>query len=66
MRHSLLLGKWKELFFWFPIEELIQSRQKEYYDALGMADKQADSAGFVEFYNVTLLIQPIHKFLWQP
>ena len=48
MWHSLLLGKWKELFFWLPIEELIQSRQKEYYDALGAADKQANSAGFVE------------------
>lgn len=34
MWHSLLLGKWKELFFWLPIEELIQSRQKEYYEAL--------------------------------
>lgn len=48
MWHSLLLGKWKELFFWLPIEELIQSRQKEYYGALSAADKQADSAGFVE------------------
>ncbi len=48
MWHSLLLGRWKELFFWLPIEELIRSRQQEYYDALGMADKQADSAGFVE------------------
>lgn len=48
MWHSLLLGKWKEMFFWLPIEELIQSRQKEYYDALCAADKQADSAGFVE------------------
>lgn len=48
MWHSLLLGRWKELFFWLPMEELIQSRQKEYYDALGTADKQADSAGFVE------------------
>lgn len=48
MWHSLLLGQWKEMFFWLPIEELIQSRQKEYYDALGAADKQADSAGFVE------------------
>lgn len=48
MWHSLLLGKWKDLFFWLPIEELIQTRQKEYYDALGAADKQADSAGFVE------------------
>lgn len=48
MWHSLLLGKWKDLFFWLPIEELIQSRQKEYYEALGTADSQADSAGFVE------------------
>ncbi len=48
MWHSLLLGKWKELFFWLPIEELIQSRQREYYEALGAADRQSDSAGFVE------------------
>lgn len=48
MWHTLLLGKWKELFFWLPVEELIQSRQKEYYEALGEADRIADSAGFVE------------------
>lgn len=48
MWHSLLLGKWKELFFWLPVEELIQSRQAEYYEALGTADKEADSACFVE------------------
>lgn len=48
MWHSLLLGRWKELFFWLPVEELIQSRQREYYEALGAADRQADSAGFVE------------------
>lgn len=48
MWHSLVLGKWKELFFWLPIEELIQSRQKEYYDALEAADALADSADFVE------------------
>lgn len=49
MWHSLFLGQWKELFFWLPIEELIQSRQKECYDTLGTADKETDSAGFVEF-----------------
>lgn len=48
MWHSLLLGQWKELFFWLPIEELIQSKQSEYYDALGKSDKAADSAVFVE------------------
>lgn len=30
------------------LDELIQSRQKEYYEALGTADMQMDSAGFVE------------------
>lgn len=48
MWHSLLLGKWNELFFWLPIEELIRSRQQDYYDALGKSDKKADSYIFVE------------------
>ena len=48
MWHSLLLGKWNELFYWLPIEELIRSRQREYYDALGKSDKEADSSAFVE------------------
>ncbi len=48
MWHSLLLGKWNELFFWLPMEELIRERQKDYYDALGAADARGDSAGFVE------------------
>ncbi|MDO4711529.1 MAG: Fic family protein [Peptostreptococcaceae bacterium] len=48
MWHSLLLGNWNEVFFWLPIEELIRSRQQEYYDALARSDKAADSAFFVE------------------
>lgn len=43
------LGKWKELFFWLPVEELIKRRQKEYYDALGASDKKSDSYEFVYF-----------------
>ena len=48
MWHSLLLGNWNDLFYWLPIEELIRSRQQEYYDALGKSDKEADSSAFVE------------------
>ena len=48
MWHTMLLGNWKGLFFWIPVEELIQTRQKEYYDALNMADSLADSSCFVE------------------
>ena len=53
--HSLLLGTWKELFFWLPIEELIRTRQKEYYDALGQADRESDSSEFVRFVLEVIL-----------
>ncbi|EPD28737.1 Fic family protein [Actinotignum schaalii] len=46
--HSLLLGQWKELFFWLPVEELIQSRQQDYYRAFVVAGKEGDSSNFVE------------------
>lgn len=49
MWHSLLLGQWKKLFLWLPIEELIKLRQKEYYDVLGISDREADSTSFIEF-----------------
>lgn len=48
MWHSLLLGKWNEIFYWLPIEELIRSRQQEYYDSLGKSDQESDSSTFVE------------------
>jgi len=47
--HTALLGKWNSVFYWLPVEELIQKNQQGYYDALGAADSQADSSGFVEF-----------------
>lgn len=49
MWHSMLLGKWKELFYWIPVEDLIRTRQKEYYQALHQADRDVDSHIFVEF-----------------
>ena len=48
MWHSLLLGQWREVFLWLPMEELIQSRQQEYYDALGQADRSGTSTEFVK------------------
>ena len=49
MWHTLLLGKWKKIFFWIPIEELIKRKQEEYYSTLAIADKQGNSTVFVEF-----------------
>lgn len=47
--HTALLGAWNPVFYWLPVEELIQQNQQGYYDALGAADSQADSSVFVEF-----------------
>lgn len=49
MWHSLLLGRWNEIFYWLPVEELIRSRQQEYYNALNKSDRESDSSTFVEF-----------------
>lgn len=53
--HSLLLGNWNEIFFWLPIEELIRSRQEEYYQALGKSDELGESSPFVEFMMEVIL-----------
>ncbi|MCL2500519.1 MAG: Fic family protein [Defluviitaleaceae bacterium] len=49
MWQTLLLVKWKPLFAWLPVEELIRERQREYYDVLAAADKAADSTIFIEY-----------------
>ncbi|MCM1144549.1 MAG: Fic family protein [Blautia sp.] len=56
--HTVLLGQWKELFYWLPIESLICARQDEYYKALGKADKDGDSSEFVQ-----MMLQVIHDTL---
>ena len=49
MWHSLLLGKWKDIFYWTPVEELIQKKQAEYYKALSDATAKTDRSCFVEY-----------------
>ena len=73
MWHSLLLGKWNELFYWLPIEELIRSRQQDYYDSLGKSDREADSYAFVEVIleiilttlEETVLVGEMQGGLWE-
>lgn len=50
----MLLASWKEILAWIPVETLVKERQNEYYDALGKADKEADSTIFVEFMLTAL------------
>ena len=47
MWHTLLLAQWRPFFAWLPIEELVARRQKEYYQALQVADSEADCECFV-------------------
>jgi len=55
MWQTLLLSSWKPVFTWLPVETLIRERQNEYYKALAIADKAADSTAFIEFMlNVIL------------
>lgn len=49
MWQTLLLSRWKSVFTWLPVETLIRERQREYYNALVLADQAADSTVFVEF-----------------
>lgn len=56
--HTMLLGEWKEIFYWLPIEDLIRTRQNEYYDALGKSDKNGDSSEFVQ-----MILSVIHDTL---
>lgn len=46
--HSLLLGQWKELFLFLPMEELLLSRLEDYYRALSLAGKRGECSCFAE------------------
>ena len=47
MWHTLLLAQWRPFFAWLPIEEFVARRQKEYYQALQVADSEANCECFV-------------------
>ena len=46
---TLILGKWKPIFYLLPLESVIKEHQQAYYDALEQADKVTDSLAFIEF-----------------
>ena len=46
---TAILKDWKAIFAWLPVETLVKEHQKEYYNALGASDRDANSTGFIEF-----------------
>ncbi len=52
---TAILKKWKEIFAWLPVETLIKENQKEYYNALGASDSNANSTKFIEVMLLLIL-----------
>lgn len=52
---SVILGHYKEIFFFIPIESIVKMHQKAYYGALEAAGSAGESTPFVEF-----MLESIH------
>lgn len=52
---TAILKEWKEIFAWLPVETLIKENQKEYYNALGASDSNANSTKFIEVMLLLIL-----------
>ncbi|MPN51490.1 hypothetical protein SDC9_199138 [bioreactor metagenome] len=52
---TLILSHWNELFAWLPIETVVYENQQDYYDALQISSKAANSEVFIEFMLKAIL-----------
>jgi Fic family protein len=52
---TLVLSQWKPQLAYLPVETIVKDRQKDYYAALGEADRLANAHPFVEFSLSALL-----------
>ena len=59
---TVILKEWKEIFAWLPVETLIKENQKEYYNALGVSDSNANSTKFIEFM-LSLILNTIEEII---
>lgn len=46
---TALLGKYKPIFYWMPIENYIKDNQKEYYEAISKSHSNGNCTVFIEF-----------------
>lgn len=46
---TMILKDYSAIFEFLPIESLIKERQQDYYNVLGISDKQGSSTSFIEF-----------------
>lgn len=57
---TLILGKWRDIFYSLPIENAVKNHQKEYYKALSTADDKAECSVFIEFM-LGIILTNIHN-----
>jgi Fic family protein len=55
MWQTLILAKWKPIFAWLPVENIIKEHQQEYYTALEVSNDCGKSTPFIEFMLGSIL-----------
>ncbi|MGY2200102.1 Fic family protein [Pseudomonas gingeri] len=53
---TLILGQWRPVLAYLPVETVIRDQQDDYYAALAAADQMAEATPFVEFMLEALLL----------
>lgn len=46
---TAILGRWREIFHWIPVENRIEMAQREYYDVIDRCNNSGNSNAFIEF-----------------
>ena len=59
---SVILGHYRKIFFYIPIESVVKEHQKAYYEALEKAGAAGESTPFVEFM-LTSIHLAVKRFL---
>ncbi|MDR0987304.1 MAG: Fic family protein [Ruminococcus sp.] len=49
MWQTLILAKWKKIFAWLPVENIVKEHQAEYYKAIEDSNNAGSSTPFIEF-----------------
>ncbi|MDR0965959.1 MAG: Fic family protein [Myxococcales bacterium] len=52
---TLILRQWRQTFSYLPIEEIIRSKQSDYYASLSESDRCTESTLFIEFMLIVIL-----------
>lgn len=58
---SLILNNWNPLFSLIPVENMVRSRQNEYYDALALSGQAGESSPFIAFM-LDVILKSLERF----